>query len=197
MSESDSENVKINGSCSTSTSNSSSGLSDSDSDDALMVSQELRPGFSDTGGRDGNQQRHHNISGVDVDGDKEEFPSIDSTKISSLRAVTIGSSDVCRYENISTIALLCFVICWVINTLKDWLIDLRPCQHDNGYMDGQSQIKVHTDEWTQVHRTQSSMVVTHPSTNLCNTYLYTQRVRASWNWSVLLGLDTHLVEAQF
>jgi len=27
-----------------------------------------------------------------------------------------------------------------------WLIDLRPCQHDNGYMDGQSQIKVHTDE---------------------------------------------------
>jgi len=45
------------------------------------------------------------------------------------------------------------------------LIDLRPCQHDNGYMDGQSQIKVHIDEWTQVHSTQSSLVVTHSSTN--------------------------------
>jgi len=38
------------------------------------------------------------------------------------------------------------------NTISsDWLIDLRPCQHDNGYMDGRSQIKVHTDERTQVH----------------------------------------------
>jgi hypothetical protein len=31
------------------------------------------------------------------------------------------------------------------------LFDLRPCQHDNGYLDGQSQIKVHIDERTQVH----------------------------------------------
>jgi len=31
-----------------------------------------------------------------------------------------------------------------------WFI-LRPCQHDNGYIDGRSQIKVHTDERTQVH----------------------------------------------
>jgi len=31
-----------------------------------------------------------------------------------------------------------------------WFI-LRQCQHDNGYIDGRSQIKVHTDERTQVH----------------------------------------------
>jgi len=45
------------------------------------------------------------------------------------------------------------------------LIYLRPCQHDDGYMDGRSQIKVHTDERTQVHIAQSSLAVTHPSTN--------------------------------
>jgi len=45
------------------------------------------------------------------------------------------------------------------------LIDLRPCEHDDGYMDDRSQIKVHTDERTQVHSAQSSLVVTHPSTN--------------------------------
>jgi len=31
-----------------------------------------------------------------------------------------------------------------------WFI-LRPCQHDDGYIDGRSQIKVDTDERTQVH----------------------------------------------
>jgi len=41
-----------------------------------------------------------------------------------------------------------------------WFI-LRPCQHDNGYIDGRSQIQVHTDEQTQVHSVQSSLVVTH------------------------------------
>jgi len=50
-------------------------------------------------------------------------------------------------------------ICNVI----DWLIDLRPCQHDSGYMDGRSQINVHTDERTQVHSAQYSMEVTHPT----------------------------------
>jgi len=39
------------------------------------------------------------------------------------------------------------------------------CQHDDGYMDGRSQIKVHTDERTQVHSTRSYLTVTHPSTN--------------------------------
>jgi len=38
-----------------------------------------------------------------------------------------------------------------------WFI-LRPCQHDNGYIDGRSQIKVHTDERTQVHSAQPSLV---------------------------------------
>ena len=45
------------------------------------------------------------------------------------------------------------------------LFDLRPCQHDNGYLDGRSQIRVHTDERTQVHSAQSSLAVTHPGTN--------------------------------
>jgi len=33
----------------------------------------------------------------------------------------------------------------MLRNMIDWLIDLRPCQHDDGYMDGRSQIKVHTD----------------------------------------------------
>ena len=40
------------------------------------------------------------------------------------------------------------------------MTDLRPCQHDNGYMDGRSQ--VHTDERAQVQSTRSSLAVTHP-----------------------------------
>jgi len=38
---------------------------------------------------------------------------------------------------------------------KAWYI-LRPCQHDNSYIDGRSQIKVHIDEQIQVHSAQSS-----------------------------------------
>jgi len=45
------------------------------------------------------------------------------------------------------------------------LIHLRPCQHNDGYIDGRSQIRVHTDERTQIHSAQSSLTVTHPSTN--------------------------------
>jgi len=37
------------------------------------------------------------------------------------------------------------------------LIHLRPLRHDNGYMDGRSQIEVHTDERTQVDSARSSM----------------------------------------
>jgi len=37
---------------------------------------------------------------------------------------------------------------WAACTLIDWLIDLRPCQHDNGYVDGRSQIKLQVDERT-------------------------------------------------
>jgi len=39
------------------------------------------------------------------------------------------------------------------------------CQHDDGYIDGRSYIKVHTDERTQVHSAWSSLMVTHPNTN--------------------------------
>jgi len=56
-------------------------------------------------------------------------------------------------------------------SVTGWLSDLCPCQHDNGYMDGRSQIKVHTDERTQVYSAQSSLAVTHPSTNRTRRYL--------------------------
>jgi len=39
------------------------------------------------------------------------------------------------------------------------------CQHDDGYIDGRSRIEIHTDKRTQVHSAQSSLTVTHPSTN--------------------------------
>jgi len=51
-----------------------------------------------------------------------------------------------------------------------WLIDLRHRHHDDGYIDGQSEIKVHNDERTQVS-TRSSLAVTHPSTNWAWRYL--------------------------
>jgi len=45
-----------------------------------------------------------------------------------------------------------------------WFI-LRPRQHDDGYIGGRSQIKVHADERTQVHSAPSSLAARHPSTN--------------------------------
>jgi len=39
------------------------------------------------------------------------------------------------------------------------------------YIDGRTQIKVYTDELTQVHSAQSSLVVTQPSTNQAHRYL--------------------------
>jgi len=41
-----------------------------------------------------------------------------------------------------------------------WFI-LRPCQHDDCFIDGRLQFKVYTDEWTQVHSERSSLTVTH------------------------------------
>jgi len=41
----------------------------------------------------------------------------------------------------------------------------------NGYTDCRSPIKVHADERTRVHSAQSSLVVTHPSTNRARRYL--------------------------
>jgi len=65
------------------------------------------------------------------------------------------------------------------------MIDLRWCQHDSGNMDGRSQIKVHTDEWTQVHSAQSSLAVTHPSANLAQHYLTSVTESPSKYWSPL------------
>jgi len=62
------------------------------------------------------------------------------------------------------------------------LTDL-PCQHDNGYMDDRSQINVHTDERTQVHSAQSSLVVTHPSYNRARRYLTSVTESPSKHWS--------------
>jgi len=50
-------------------------------------------------------------------------------------------------------------------------------------MDGRSQIKVHADEWTQVHSAQSSLVVTHPSTNRARQYLSTVTESPCKHWS--------------
>jgi len=63
-----------------------------------------------------------------------------------------------------------------------WFI-LRPCQHDNGYIDGRSQIKVHTDERTQVHSAQPSQAVTHPGTNRARRYLTSVIESPSKHWS--------------
>jgi len=52
-------------------------------------------------------------------------------------------------------------------TSKDWLIYV----HVSTIMDGRSQIKVHANEQTQVHSAQSSLVVTHLSTNRARRYL--------------------------
>jgi len=46
-----------------------------------------------------------------------------------------------------------------------------PCQHNKGYISCRWQIKVHTDERTQVYSARSSLVVTHPSTNRAWRYL--------------------------
>jgi len=42
---------------------------------------------------------------------------------------------------------------------------VHPCQHGDSYVDGQSQIKVHTDERTQVHSARSFLMFTHPCIN--------------------------------
>ena len=65
------------------------------------------------------------------------------------------------------------------------LFDLRPCQRDNGYLDGRSQIKVHTDERTQVHSAQSSLAVTHPGTNRARRSLTSMTESPSKHWSPL------------
>ena len=65
------------------------------------------------------------------------------------------------------------------------LFDLRPYQHDNGYLDGWSQIKVHTDERTQVHSAQSSLAVTHPGTNRARRSLTSVTESPSKHWSPL------------
>jgi len=66
----------------------------------------------------------------------------------------------CIIEVIDLILFRSFIL---IIKFVIFLIHLRSCQHDYGYIDSRSQIKVHTDERTQVHSAQSSLTVTHPS----------------------------------
>jgi len=67
-------------------------------------------------------------------------------------------------------------------TVRSALFDLRPCQHDNGYMDGRSQIKVHTAERTHIHSAQFSLSVTHPRTNQARRYLTSVTESPSKHW---------------
>jgi len=70
-------------------------------------------------------------------------------------------------------------------TAPSWLVlvwfILRQCQHDNGYTDGRSEIYVHTDERTEVHSDQSSLV--DPSTNQGRHTLTSVNVPLSQPWS--------------
>jgi len=77
---------------------------------------------------------------------------------------------------------------WMPTASFNWLISLvwfilRPCQHDDGYIDGQSQSKVHTDARTQVDSARSSLAVTHPRTNRGRRYLTSVNVQLSLPWS--------------
>jgi len=54
---------------------------------------------------------------------------------------------------------------WRLGLRIDYDSFLHRCQHDDGYIDNRSQIKVHIDERTQIHKAWSSLMVTHPSTN--------------------------------
>jgi len=71
-----------------------------------------------------------------------------------------------RLVYISSVASKCTARRWCPMAAEDlvWFI-LHPCQQDNGYWDGRSRIKVQNDVRTRVHSAQSSLVVTHPSTN--------------------------------
>jgi len=63
------------------------------------------------------------------------------------------------------------------------VINLRPCQHDDGYIDGRSLIKVRTDERTQVHSARFSLTVTDPSTN--------QRIKQTYSCPQLIGITAN------
>jgi len=51
---------------------------------------------------------------------------------------------------------------WLFLLFLVWFI-LRPCQHDNGYIDGRSQIKVHTDERTRFTALCIIIIYTRPT----------------------------------
>jgi len=92
-----------------------------------------------------------------------------------------------RRELISFISIIiAFCILYIeqfAHCILHWSIDLSPCQHDDGYMDGRSQINVHTDEWTDIDNAQSSVTVTHPSTNRAWRYLTSVTESTSKHWS--------------
>jgi len=56
---------------------------------------------------------------------------------------------------------------WTLNyeSLVWFILNRQVSARWRPYIDGRSQIKVHTDERTQVHNARSSLTVTHPSTN--------------------------------
>jgi len=63
----------------------------------------------------------------------------------------------------------------------DWLIDLRPCQHDNGYMDGRSPIESTPTNGRRF--TALGLTVTYPSTNRAGRNLTSVTESPSKHWS--------------
>jgi len=77
---------------------------------------------------------------------------------------------------------------YYFHKILDWFI-LHPCQHDDGYTDGRSQIKIYTGVWTQDHSALSSLTVTHPSLEDQTLWTYITTIT---NRKLLLLLDLML-----
>jgi len=87
-----------------------------------------------------------------------------------------------QFTGFSTIldTFLLFVYCFY------WLIDLRPCQHDNGYMD--CQLQIYTDKRTQAHSAQSSLPFHSsrywPYSTLLQHFIHNRNLHTHWKLSI-------------
>jgi len=75
------------------------------------------------------------------------------------KSLTMSSNTVCCHQGKFYLALAAVASHSQQDFGLVWFI-LHPCQHNDGYIDGRSQIKVHTDERTQVLSARSSLTVT-------------------------------------
>jgi len=100
--------------------------------------------------------------------DKRRYSLTKSKVAQRFYGLYIERSTSREYEGYFTVISIISFARWhhcLLFAIEFGLIHLRPGQHDDGYKDGRSQIKVHTDERTHIHNARSSLVVTHPSTN--------------------------------